>query len=102
MTDDEWQNDPFDSGRSSLIEHQYDDETPASIAIVRALCAVENVEPRESPEALGVTLFDAVDPEALDEMMGDGNGTGSVIVTFTLADYQIYVRDDGEIRIDSE
>nr|WP_254769452.1 hypothetical protein [Salinilacihabitans rarus] len=34
------------------------------------MTVVEDVDPMDSPEALGTTLFDHVDPEALDRPVG--------------------------------
>ena len=82
------------------IEHAYDAETPATIAIVRAICALENVDPMASPTDLGFTLYDHVDPSALEAVVGDGTGTGEVVITFEIDDYRIRVEDTGRLFVD--
>ncbi|WP_243645239.1 HalOD1 output domain-containing protein [Natrarchaeobius chitinivorans] len=80
-----------------MIDQTYDDVTPASIAIIKAICAVENVDPVDAPDDLGFTLHDHVDPEALDTMVT--NGTGDVSVELRLEDYHVLVEDTGRIRV---
>ena len=82
------------------IEHTYDAETPVSVAIVQAIAALENVDPVASPGNLGFTLYDHVDPTALDAVVGDGTGSGDVVVTFDVADYLVRVEDTGRLVVD--
>lgn len=88
-------------GRSGCeIEHTYDAETPVSVAIVQAICALENVDPMTAGTDLGFTLFDHVDPAALEAIVGDGTGTGDVVVTFEIDHYRIRVEDTGQLFVD--
>lgn len=78
------------------VEHRYDSDTPASIAIVRAIAVIENVDPMDSPTDLGITLYDHVDPTALDRLVSEGDGTGAVTVDLTLQNdhrYAVRVRE---------
>ncbi|USZ73565.1 HalOD1 output domain-containing protein [Natronosalvus halobius] len=47
------------------VEHQYDGDTPASIAILEAIATIEDVDPTDSPTDLGTTLYDQIDPQHL-------------------------------------
>lgn len=82
------------------LEHTYDEETPVSVAIVQAIAALENVDPVANPVDLGFTLYDYVDPSALEAVVGDGTGNGAVLVTFEIDDYQVRVEDTGRLVVD--
>ena len=78
------------------VEHRYDSDTPASIAIVRAIAVLENVDPMDSPTDLGITLYDHVDPTALDRLVSEGDRTGAVTVDLTIHNdhrYAVRVRE---------
>ena len=78
------------------VEHRYDSDTPASIAIVRAIAVIENVDPMDSPTELGITLHDHVDPTALDRLVSAADGNGAVTVDLTLHNdhrYAVRVRE---------
>ncbi|APW99755.1 hypothetical protein CHINAEXTREME_19150 [Halobiforma lacisalsi AJ5] len=86
------------------IEYEYDAETPASIAVVHAICAVADVDPLEAPTALGFVLHEHVDPGAIDTLLGDGTGDGNVVVSFDVSDdqgqvYAVEISDDGRIGV---
>ncbi|NUB90778.1 hypothetical protein HTZ84_13965 [Haloterrigena sp. SYSU A558-1] len=77
------------------IEQQFDSDTPPSLAIVRAIAAVENVDPVKSPSALGITLSDHIDPSALDQLIGK-DSEDSVTIDFTIQNshqYSVRVQD---------
>ncbi|MCU4925520.1 hypothetical protein OB905_05895 [Halobacteria archaeon AArc-dxtr1] len=89
-------------GESVVIEHEYDAETPASIAVVQAICALEDVDPVEMTRELGITLYEQIDPEALDAMLADGTGTGEVVISFALVNsetYRVQVADTGTVVV---
>ena len=84
------------------IEHEYDAETPASTAVIHAICAVTNVDPLEAPTELGFVLYEHIDPGALDTLLGDGTGDGETVVSFDIAGEQTYtvdISDDGRIEV---
>ncbi|WP_440765709.1 HalOD1 output domain-containing protein [Natronorubrum sp. DTA7] len=84
------------------IVREYDAETPVSMAVVHAICAVTNVDPLEAPTELGFVLYDHVDPEAHDTLLGDGTGDGETVVSFDVAGEQTYtvdISDDGRIEV---
>ncbi|ADB62090.1 hypothetical protein Htur_3226 [Haloterrigena turkmenica DSM 5511] len=78
------------------VEHQYDGDTPPSIAIVRAIAVIEDVDPMDSPAELGLTLFDHVDPTALDRLVAETPGRSTVTVDLTIhTDHYYCVRIRG-------
>lgn len=93
-----------------VIEHEHDDETPASIAIIQAICALEDVDPMEVTSDLGIRLYDHVDPEALDTIVAanskrgrneNGEG-GETVVSFELTNgrtYRVDVYDTGRLSV---
>ena len=84
------------------IEHEYDAETPASMAVIHAICTVTNVDPLDAPTELGFVLYEHVDPGALDTLLGDGTGDGETVVSFEITGEQTYtvdISDDGRIEV---
>lgn len=89
-------------GSPNTIEYEYDDETPASIAVIQAICALKGVDPIRAPTELGFVLHEHVDPEALDTLLADGSGTGEIVVSFEISNgdaYSVDVADDGRITV---
>ena len=71
------------------------EERPSDV-IVHAIAALRGVEPTELEP-----LYDRIDPEALDELLGlpvIGND-GIITVEFTAEGFQITVRSDGTIML---
>lgn len=90
-----------DSNSAVRVEHAFDGEMPPSIAIVQAIAAIENVDPMESPAALGVRLHDHVDPDALDRLV-TADGVAAVTVDLHLQnghEYAVQVRETGQIVV---
>lgn len=78
--------------REPLIRRTYDwSATAASMATLTALGTLEEVDPVELSDVFGTTLYDHVDPEALDALVA---GEGHVTLSFLIDDYR--VRIDGE------
>ena len=76
--------------------HDQTRDGPISETIVRALAAVENVEPDE----LGTRLYDSVDPEALDRLYGTAvERSEQFRVAFTVDGYEVVVADDGDCLV---
>lgn len=86
-------------GDRTRIEHTYDESTPASTAIVRAVAAAENVDPVDCPTDLEFTLYDHVDPEALDTLVGGRHNRAPLTVEFDVNRYHVEVDGTGRISI---
>ena len=85
---------------SKCIDYRYDGDTPPSVAIVQAIAAIEDVDPMDSPTDLGITLYDHVDPTALDRLVTGNSGDSAVSVDLTVHnDYQYDVRVQGTGRL---
>uniref|UniRef100_A0A8A2VBY7 Halobacterial output domain-containing protein n=2 Tax=Haloterrigena alkaliphila TaxID=2816475 RepID=A0A8A2VBY7_9EURY len=85
------------------VEHRFDGETPPSIAIVQAIAAIENVDPIASPSDLGITLYDHVDPTALDQIVTGRNGSTSVTIDLTIHndhEYAVRVQNSGRLIVE--
>lgn len=92
-----------DSADPIHVECRYDDDTPPSLAIVRAIAVIEDVDPLDSPRALGITLFDHVDPEALDRLVAANGDAGGVTVELTVHNghrYAVEVRHTGRLVVE--
>ncbi|QLG47981.1 HalOD1 output domain-containing protein [Natrinema halophilum] len=83
-----------DSSSHPTFEHTYDDETPVSTAIIQAVCAVENVDPVDAPADLGFTLYEHVDPEALDRIVKENPDSADVQVELLVAGYDGLIRNE--------
>lgn len=89
-------------GPPHTVEYEYDGETPASIAIVHAICVLKDVDPIHAPTELGFVLHDHIDPEALDTILADGTGDGDLVISFEISNgdtYSVEVADDGRITV---
>lgn len=89
-------------GPPHVIEHEYDAVTPPSIAVVEAVCAVENIDPMDMSSETAFVLGDHIDPAALDSIFEDGTGGKDRVVTFHVTSqnsYMIDVTGDGRIYL---
>ncbi|WP_224332305.1 HalOD1 output domain-containing protein [Haloprofundus halobius] len=78
--------------REPLFCRTYDwSATAASLATLTALGKLEEVDPVELSDVLGTTLYDHIDPEALDTLVA---GEGRVNLSFSIDDYRVQI--DGE------
>ncbi|WP_440765607.1 HalOD1 output domain-containing protein [Natronorubrum sp. DTA7] len=80
-----------------IIEREYDPGTPASVAIVDELSALEGAD--VTPDEVWFVLYEHVDPEALDRIMSDGAGAGDVVVSISIEEYRVTVSNAGRIQI---
>lgn len=81
---------------SESVQSQYDWSNIApSKAIVKAIASIENVEEIDLPEVLDTTLYDHVDPEALDFLITDD---GHILVSFTMGEYKVQI-NGGTLKI---
>lgn len=88
--------------KPTSIAYEYDAETPASIAVIHAICALTDVDPIDAPTELGFVLHDHVDPNALDTLLADGTGDGDVVLSFEVSNghtYAVEIVDDGRILV---
>ncbi|MFC4437891.1 MULTISPECIES: HalOD1 output domain-containing protein [Natrialbaceae] len=84
------------SSDSSSIHVQRTDDwsaTKPSIAVINALATVKNVDPAELTTECGITLYDYVDPEALDVLVRNQRSE-QAIVSFAIDRYQIRFESD--------
>jgi len=74
-------------GDDQLIRQRIPPDGEPSAAVIRAVAAVEGVEPTELD-----VLYDTIDPDAIDQLAGIGNE--GVKITFQYNGYEITVRGD--------
>lgn len=91
--------DSSDEGRPVLAERRHDEATPASIAVVYAIAAALDTDPIECSTEHGFTLYDHVDPEALDTLLTDDRSDGTVTVELSLDEHLLRVTDTGRVRV---
>ena len=67
-----------------------------SEAVVEAVAALEGVEPTTLE-----TLYDHINPEALDHLFADSSGATvpTKLCTFTYCGWNVFVRGDGTVRV---
>lgn len=73
-------------------------DEPLSAAVVDAVAEAADV----SPANLGTSLYDRIDPDALDNLFSDrhnGMPRGSGRVVFTLLEYEVTVYSDGNVVV---
>jgi hypothetical protein len=70
---------------------------PPSLAIIEALAAIEDT----APEGLDPPLYDAIDLEAVDQLFTDSDNTptSTIVLQFSIAGWNVFVRDDGVLRV---
>lgn len=71
--------------------YEYTPDRPPSLTIVEAIADLEEVDPTE----LDFTLYDYIQPDALDTLVQ----SGSVTVTFTITQYKVHITESGTVRI---
>ncbi|MFC6767737.1 HalOD1 output domain-containing protein [Natrinema soli] len=90
---------PADDDRPVLAERTHDESTPASIATVYAISAALDTDPIDCTTELGFTLYDHIDPEALDALVTQTDRNGDVTVELSLDEYLLRITDGGRIRV---
>jgi len=85
------------SGDSTKVfENKYDwSNTAPSFAVIDAIATIENLEPTNLSVAFDTTLFDHIDPEALDTLITDGS---EIAISFSYGDYGVQI-DKNILRI---
>lgn len=84
----------FNGDGTVVVEYSPDESTPTSIAIVRAIAAIEDVDPID----LECTLHDYVEAEALDRLTAH-DGLGRLGVDFSVCGYRVRVDNSDTITV---
>lgn len=82
----------------AVRNRQWNGNEPLSAAVVDAVAEAADVDPAN----LGTSLYDRIDPDALDNLFSDrhnGMPRGSGHVVFTLLEYEVTVYSDGNVVI---
>ena len=82
------------TGSPSTPTSRRNDETTLVVAVVSAVADAAGTDPLELPP-----LGDVIDPEALNDLVGSGGGSGLESVTFEYAGYTVWVTGDGDVRV---
>lgn len=80
---------PFDN--TPIPPYEYEIDHSPSLTIIRAIADMENSDPLD-PE---FTLYDAIDPEALDTLCA----SNEVRIDFEIAQYEVCVIDSDTVRL---
>ncbi|WP_276253229.1 HalOD1 output domain-containing protein [Halomontanus rarus] len=81
-----------------LLEYEYDENIPASIAVIRAIATVEEVDPTTLSTNFNDTLFDRIDPGGFDALVTAGT-TVDLVIEFTIFGYRVRIEDEARILI---
>ncbi|WP_440764923.1 HalOD1 output domain-containing protein [Natronorubrum sp. DTA7] len=87
------------SGGETIRSHHDWATTTPSRAVVEAIATVEETTPVTLARETGTTLYDHVDPEALDSLVGSDRN-GSVEVAFDVGSLRVTIASDGRLVID--
>lgn len=100
MVDDDLPESLPDDGGKYTFETEYAGRPP-SIAIVEAIAAIEGVPSND----VEFTLYESVDPEALDTLFEEGTDTTTrdtdVVAEFQINDYTVDVTSDGTLTVNA-
>lgn len=78
--------------QDTVIRQSYDwSETPPSIAVLRALAAIEGVPPRDLHDEADIMLYETVDLEALDALL---THQSDISVSFRVGEYTVLLDDE--------
>ncbi|MFC6719419.1 HalOD1 output domain-containing protein [Natrialbaceae archaeon GCM10025810] len=83
------------------IERSYGATTPPSLAIVQTIAVMEDVDPMDARE-FGLRLYDHVDPEALDRLLEDPDGSASVSLDLSVENrsrYAVQLHENGRLVV---
>ena len=80
------------------VPHGWDSsDRPPSIAVIEAVAAIRGLEPLD----LDITLYDFVDPDALDRLFLEQKG-GDLEVELHLDGFLVTIRSDGHLSIEED
>lgn len=97
MDGDDHPDDPPTEPSREVFHTRYTEDERPTEAVVRAITAVNGVEPTDLDP-----LYETVDPEALDRLLGSpvvGDPDGEVVVRFYVSGYRVIVKNDGQVTI---
>ncbi|WP_415381223.1 HalOD1 output domain-containing protein [Halosimplex sp. TS25] len=86
------------SGGTEVVYSSADDrspETDLSVAVIESLAEAKGVAPIDIEQP----LYDVVDPDALDRLFTDGEGSVAGRVVFDFDAHEITVHSDGDILV---
>lgn len=85
-----------DSTADTVVHGQVDwsNDSP-SLAVIETLAEARNVSPLE----LDQSLYDVVDPDALDALFQESDGLTSGHVRFNVGDAEVTVTADGDVYV---
>ncbi|MFA9424956.1 HalOD1 output domain-containing protein [Natronorubrum sp. A-ect3] len=87
------------STENDSIERQYGDGRSAVVAIIDGISTLEESDQTANLDEFSGLLYEYVDPEAINAIMGDGTGSGDIAVSFTVDAYQVSVADSGRVLV---
>ncbi|WP_076609698.1 HalOD1 output domain-containing protein [Natronorubrum thiooxidans] len=87
------------STENDSIERQYGDERSAVVAIVDGISTLEETDQTANLDEFSGPLYESINPKAINAIMGDGTGSGDIVVSFTVDAYQVSVADSGRVRV---
>jgi hypothetical protein len=74
-----------------LAENEYNlSATSPSTAVIESIASVEGLDPFSWSTTNGTTLYDFVDPEALDRLLANGSDN-NVSITFAVGNYTVWI-----------
>ncbi|WP_290818814.1 HalOD1 output domain-containing protein [Halovivax sp.] len=74
-----------------VTQRPIDDYPTVGAAVVDAIADAENVDPVALPADRGICLFDHVDPDALDTMVGERAARSDLRVAFSVGNYRVQI-----------
>jgi hypothetical protein len=86
------------NGDTEAVETAYNwSETPPTQAVIEAVAIATNREPTDMDP-----LYDAVDPDALDAILVDGERAvpQDLVVSFTYMDCEVVLRANGDVMVE--
>ena len=81
-----------DSAETCIVETSVTGDEPVSLAVVRAVAAIEDVPAAELPP-----LYESIDPDALCELLEDGGFDGEI--TFSYDGYEVLVTSAVSVEV---
>lgn len=76
------------------VAYEGDGGRAPSEAVVDAIAAVSDAAPRDLPP-----LHESIDQDALNQLFRHRPGTSGRVLSFAVGDWNVFVRDDGRIRV---
>ncbi|UTF55878.1 HalOD1 output domain-containing protein [Natronosalvus rutilus] len=74
------------------VQTRYDwSDVDPSMAVINALASLEDVRPVNLSDEVDGTLYDFVDPEALDALVTDKS---TISISFMITEYEVHIDGD--------